>query len=177
LVELGGNVSSGKEKEKGGLLYVNDVKGLVDGALGGEREGSINFGGNLAGDNGQDLLAELDQEAVEGGINLLLNGGSVLLAVCHSHIHQLGVFGLLGGGEDEGRVGGGILWLVLANGWRGQVSVVNLCCGEEEEEISEVDREGEGEEISEVDRKRERERGSYKRNHLYRWISWDFSAA
>lgn len=40
----------------------------------------------------------------------------VLLAVLDSGVNQLGVFGLLGGREDEGRVGGGILGLVLANG-------------------------------------------------------------
>lgn len=31
-------------------------------------------------------------------------------------VNELGVLGLLGSGEDEGGVGGGILRLVLANG-------------------------------------------------------------
>lgn len=40
----------------------------------------------------------------------------VCLAVLDSGVNQLGVFGLLGSREDQGRVGGGILGLVLANG-------------------------------------------------------------
>lgn len=98
--------------------YVNDVQGLVDGGLGVEREASVNLGGDLAGDDLEDLLAELDQEAVEGIVDLdvdalalagLLGGGNGL-------VNELGVLGLLGGSEDQGRVGGGILGLVFANG-------------------------------------------------------------
>lgn len=40
------------------------------------------------------------------------------LAVLNSDVNQLGVFGLLGCGEDERWVGGGILGLVFANGYR-----------------------------------------------------------
>jgi hypothetical protein len=40
------------------------------------------------------------------------------LAVFNSNVDQLGIFGLLGGGENEGGVGGGILRLVFAD-----------CCG------------------------------------------------
>lgn len=40
------------------------------------------------------------------------------LAVLDSNVHQLGIFGLLGGGKNEGGVGGGILRLVFAD-----------CCG------------------------------------------------
>ena len=38
------------------------------------------------------------------------------LAVRNRLVDQLRVLGLLGGGEDEGRVGGGILRLVLVDG-------------------------------------------------------------
>jgi len=38
------------------------------------------------------------------------------LAVLNSNINQLGIFGLLGCGENEGGVGGGILGLVFADG-------------------------------------------------------------
>ena len=38
------------------------------------------------------------------------------LAVGDGDVNQLGVLGLLGSREYQGRVGGGILWLVLANG-------------------------------------------------------------
>jgi hypothetical protein len=37
------------------------------------------------------------------------------LAVFNSNVDQLGIFSLLGGGENEGGVGGGILRLVFAN--------------------------------------------------------------
>lgn len=102
--------------------HLDDVQGLVDGLLGIEGEASINLGGDLAGDNVEDLLAELDQETVEGVLNLLLEVAALLLAVLDGNINELGVLGLLGGGEDQRRVGGGILWLVLANGCRNPVS-------------------------------------------------------
>ena len=40
----------------------------------------------------------------------------MFLAILNRGVHQLGIFGLLGGGEDEGGVGGGILRLVLFDG-------------------------------------------------------------
>ena len=40
----------------------------------------------------------------------------MLLAVGNSVVNELGVLGLLGGSQDQGRVGGGILRLVLVNG-------------------------------------------------------------
>jgi hypothetical protein len=41
----------------------------------------------------------------------------LLLAILDSSIDELGVFGLLRCGKDEGRIGGGILWLVLLDGY------------------------------------------------------------
>lgn len=35
------------------------------------------------------------------------------LSIFDSRVNQFGIFGLLGGGQDQGRVGGGILRLVL----------------------------------------------------------------
>jgi hypothetical protein len=46
---------------------------FVHGGLGIERKASIDFGGNLAGDDFQDLLAEFHQESVKSGINLLID--------------------------------------------------------------------------------------------------------
>ena len=42
-------------------------------------------------------------------------GPYMLLAIVDGDVHQLGVLGLLGRGEDEGWVGGGILGLVLVD--------------------------------------------------------------
>lgn len=40
----------------------------------------------------------------------------MLLSVLNGLVDELGVLWLLGGGEDQGGVGGGILRLVFANG-------------------------------------------------------------
>ena len=89
---------------------------LVNRRLCAERESGVDLSGDLAGDDLEDLLAELDEEVVEGGIDLLLGGLAVLHTVGDGIVNELGVLGLLGSGEDEGGVGGGILRLVLANG-------------------------------------------------------------
>lgn len=76
----------------------------------------VDLGGNLSWDNLEDLLSELDEEAVEGSIDLGVDVRStVLLAVSDGNVHKLGVLRLLGRSEDQGRVGGGILRLVLAD--------------------------------------------------------------
>lgn len=92
------------------------MQGLVDGTLGRERVVGIDLGGDLSWDNLEDLLSELDEEAVESSVNLGVDVRStVLLAVSDGHIHKLGVLRLLGRSEDQGGVGGGILRLVLAD--------------------------------------------------------------
>lgn len=96
--------------------YLEDLKGLVDGALGVEGQLGVDLGRDLAGDDLQDLLAELDQEAVESVLDLLIKGRALLLAVGNSGIDQGGVLGLLGSSQDQGGVGSGILGLVLADG-------------------------------------------------------------
>lgn len=96
--------------------YVDDAKSLVDGSLGIEREAGINLGGDLSGDDLEDLLAELDEKGVKGAVNLVVDGSAGGLAGLDSGINELGVVGLLGSSEDQGRVGSGILRLVLVNG-------------------------------------------------------------
>ena len=116
------------------LTYVDDAKSLLDGDVLVKGETGIDLGGDLAGNDLQDLATELDEEVVEGDVDLLVDLLAVLLAVGDSLVDELGVLGLLGGGEDEGGVGGSILRLVLANGsevtrvaddglWRGGTSV------------------------------------------------------
>lgn len=109
----------------GSRTYVNDVESLVNGGLGVEGEAGIDLGGDLAGDDLEDLLAKLDEEAVESGVDLAVNVTALLLGVLDGGVDQLGVLGLLGGSEDERGVGGGILRLVLANGC---VNVLVYCC-------------------------------------------------
>lgn len=92
------------------------MKSLLDRTLLVEGETGVHLGGDLARYYLQDLTTELDKEVVKGGVDLLLNVLAMLLAIRDGLVDELGVFGLLGGGEDEGRVGGGVLRLVLADG-------------------------------------------------------------
>lgn len=93
------------------------MQGLVDRGLGIEGETSIDLSGHLSGDDLEDLLAERDKETVEGGVNLLVESLALLLAVRHGSVDEGGIFGLLGRSQDQRRVGGGILRLVLADSW------------------------------------------------------------
>ncbi len=99
-----------------GLVELDDVESLVHGSLGVEGKASVDLGGNPAWDDLEDLLAELNEKAVESGINLVVDGSAVLLAVLDGDINEWSILLLLGGGEDEGWVGGGVLWLVLGDG-------------------------------------------------------------
>lgn len=54
------------------LVQVDDVQSLVNRGLLVERETGVDLGRNLAGDDFENLLAELDEEAVEGGVNFLV---------------------------------------------------------------------------------------------------------
>ena len=97
--------------------YIDDVKGLLDRSLGVKGEGGVDLGRDLAGDDLENLLAELDEEVIERGLDLLVNRASLLaLDMGNGGIQHSGVLGLLRGRENEGGVGGGILGLVLANG-------------------------------------------------------------
>jgi hypothetical protein len=83
---------------------------------------SVDLSGHLSRDNLQDLASELNQKTIEGGVDLLINGASLVLSVCNSNVDELSIFGLLGSGEDEGRVGGSILRLIFADGCFSSVS-------------------------------------------------------
>lgn len=92
------------------------MQGLVDGGLGIEGEASVDLSGHLAGDDLEDLLAESDEETIQGGVDLLIERLALLLAVLNGGVDKVSIFGLLGGSQDQGWVGGGILGLVLADG-------------------------------------------------------------
>ena len=55
------------------------MEGLVDGSLGVEREASINLSGDLSGGDLEDLLAELNQETVKGGVDLLVDVAALFI--------------------------------------------------------------------------------------------------
>jgi hypothetical protein len=95
--------------------HVNDVQRLGHTLFGREGESSVNFGRDLAGHNLQNLAAELDQQVVKGGINLVLDASALGFAILHSLVNESGIFWLLGSSKNEGRVGGGILRLVLVD--------------------------------------------------------------
>ena len=97
-------------------------------------EAGVNLGGDLARHDLENLATELHEQVVEGRVDLIVDILAMLLAVGDGLVDELGVLGLLRRGEDEGRVGGGILRLVLANGgevtrvaddslWRREMSV------------------------------------------------------
>jgi hypothetical protein len=112
------------------VAYLNKVESLVDGSLGVERVAGVNLSRDLARNDLKNLLAELNEKTVEGIVDLLVDGATLLLSVVDGNIDQLGVLGLLGGSENERRVGGGILRLVLANGcynWLADVLYVISC--------------------------------------------------
>lgn len=58
----------------------------------------------------------MDKEVVKSGIDLVLDAAALGLAVLDGSVDELGVLGLLGSGEDQGGVGGGILRVVLGDG-------------------------------------------------------------
>lgn len=91
------------------------MQSLLNGSLLVEGESGINLCRDLAWHDLQDLLAELHEEVIQCRIDLLFNGATVLLAVLNSVVDELGVLLLLRGSEDQGWVGGSILWLVLVD--------------------------------------------------------------
>ena len=54
------------------MTNINDMESLVDGALDVEGEASVDFGGDLARDDLENLFAEFDEETVEGRVDLLI---------------------------------------------------------------------------------------------------------
>ena len=111
------------------------MKRFVNRGLLVERESCIDLGGYLAGNDLQDFPSELHEKAIKCRIDffvqcvtllkLLSDHGvsysgppHVFLAILDRRIHQLGILSFLRGSKDEGRIGRGILWLVLGNGWK-----------------------------------------------------------
>jgi hypothetical protein len=94
------------------LVEVNELVRLLDGSGLVERVLGVDLGRDTARDDLEDLLAELDEERVDGKVNLGLDVTRLLLAGGNGGVDQLGVGGELGCGKDEGGVGGSVLGLV-----------------------------------------------------------------
>ena len=95
--------------------YIDNMQGLFDRCFGIERESGIDLRRDLARNDLEDLCAELHEEIVQGSINLLVDVATVLLTIRYRSIDELRIFRLLRRSKDEGRVGGGILGLVLVD--------------------------------------------------------------
>lgn len=91
------------------------MQGLFHRGLGVKREARVNLSGDLAGDDLKDLLAELDKQTVESGIDLLVESRALVLARSDGGVDKAGIFGLLGSRKDQRGVGGSILGLVFAD--------------------------------------------------------------
>lgn len=92
------------------------MQGLLHAGLLVEGHPRVHLRAHAAGHDLKDLAAKLHQQVVQCSIDLLVNVLAVLLAILARIVDELGVLGLLGCSEDEGRVGGGVLRLVLADG-------------------------------------------------------------
>ena len=91
------------------------MKGLLDRRLSVERESSIDLSRDTTRNDLQDFGAKLNEKIIQSSINLFVNVATMLLAIFNSLVNQSGIFGFLASGKDKGRVGGGILWLVLVD--------------------------------------------------------------
>jgi hypothetical protein len=89
---------------------------LLHGRLSIKTQLSINLCRHLPRNNLQDLLSELHKQRIECGLDFVIKGSIDFLSFLNSGINELCIFGFLGGCEDEGGVGGGILRLVLCDG-------------------------------------------------------------
>lgn len=98
---------------------LDDVQGLVDAGLGVEGDAGVDLSRNPAGDDLKDLTAELNEQVFESGIRLLVDSLAILLARGDGRFDQAGVFRHLGSGQNQGRVGSGIMGLILGEGFLG----------------------------------------------------------
>lgn len=99
-----------------GFVEGDQLLGLVDSGLGVVGQGGVNFGGDSTGDDLEDLSAEFNKESVGGVLDLGVNVTSLLLGVLDGDVNESGVTFLLGGGQNQGGVGSGILGLVDVDG-------------------------------------------------------------
>jgi hypothetical protein len=94
------------------VVLRNDGAGLGDGGIGVVGEAGVNFGGDAAGNDGENLFAEGDGQALKGEIGHGLIGcafAKFLRASFSTLVDDGLVLRHLRGGGDERGVGGGVL--------------------------------------------------------------------
>ena len=102
--------------DAGGFVLGDDVAGGLDGALGVVGEAGVDFGGDAAGDDREDLLAEGYGEGLEGEVGDVVvgcAGAGGLTGLLEDIVDDRLVLRHAGRCGDERGIRGGILWLVL----------------------------------------------------------------
>ena len=92
------------------------MAGLGDGAGDVEGEAGIGLGGDAAGDDLEDFLAEGDEDVIDDVLDLGGAGEAGVFLILNDLVEDVAVLGLLGGGVDEAGIGGGVLGLEFADG-------------------------------------------------------------
>lgn len=98
------------------LVELDNLESLSNGALLVKGESGIDLGRDTSGDNLENLGAKLDKQKVEGLLSLLGSSARGLGGGGHGAVNESSVLGLFRSGENQRRVGGGVLGLVLGNG-------------------------------------------------------------
>ncbi len=93
--------------DAGGFVQVDQFAALVDRALGVERQARVDLGRDAARDDLEDFGAEGDQQAVDDDV------GRFAGVIAHGFLEQRLVRILLDGLQDQRRIGGRVLRLVL----------------------------------------------------------------
>ena len=102
------------------VVLGNNAARLGNGGAGVVGEAGIDFSGDAAGNDGQDLPAEGDGQALKGELGDVRIGGAVaelLAGVKEDAVDDGLILRQLGGGGDERRVGGGVLGTKLLHGF------------------------------------------------------------
>jgi len=96
--------------------------GLGNGGVLVKGEACVDFGGNPAGDDFENLETEEDEDPVHHSLNQSGPGESGILVFGHGFFDDGFVFGLAGSLKDQRRIGSRVLRLVFLH--RGKVSCV-----------------------------------------------------
>ena len=97
--------------DAGLVVKANEFAALGDRCFGVVAEASVNFGGNAARHDFEDLLAEGDADFIEGFAHHRIGAGigtHHLARLLQGAVDQVLVGGDLGCRQDQGRVGGGV---------------------------------------------------------------------